>query len=66
MPKESFFNSGDSPETSAEYERLGLHIKWGDKEPKVTVGHVTMEWSGLNRMIRTLRKARDQTYGAPE
>lgn len=64
MPKESFYDS----KTRVEDDGLppDLVITWGNEQPSVEVNGVAYDRSGLNRMIATLRKARNQTYGQDE
>jgi len=72
MPKESFYNEEDlnafnmQEINAAELNDRGLHVNWGQQQPRVSVGNVDLEWPGINRLIKTLRKARDQRYGEPE
>jgi hypothetical protein len=64
MPRESFWNpakvEGDPPD---------LTVAWGWEKPgapEVMVNDMPMDRSGLNRLIGTLRRARNQVYGADE
>jgi hypothetical protein len=72
MPKESFYSqadvdaSRDGTLAGQELMSRGLHVSWGNEDQFVSVGNVEMGWAGINRLIKTLRKARDQRYGAPE
>jgi hypothetical protein len=60
MPKEKFY-----PETAVENDgsEPTLTIAWGDEFPTVKINGVEFDRSGINRLIRAARKARDQTYG---
>jgi hypothetical protein len=60
MPKEKFY-----PETAVEDDgsEPSLTIAWGADSPAVWINGVEFDRSGLNRLIRAARKARDQTYG---
>lgn len=62
MPKEKFYwtgqveNDGRGPD---------LTVAWGETPvPQVLVNDEPMDRSGLNRLIASLRRARDQVYGA--
>jgi hypothetical protein len=62
MPKEGFW----SP-TKLEGDPPDLTVSWGDTvSPQVFVNDMPMDRSGLNRLIGTLRRARNQVYGADE
>lgn len=61
MPKEGFYDEEHN-------ENPGLMVEWGNGDGKVLVhGDVTFrapEYRGaLNRLIRSLRRARNQTFG---
>ena len=59
MPKENFY-----PEDSVEGDEPGFTVTWGELQPGVIVSGAEFGRSGLNRLIRTLRTARDKTFGA--
>lgn len=66
MPKEKFYPAtaveGDGSEPT-------LTISWGhgpETAPGVFVNGVDFDRSALNRLIRVLRRARDNTFGADE
>jgi len=63
MPAEKFW-----PTTTAvpEDSEPTLNIAWGDKQPGVTINGVHFDRSGLNRLIRVIRNARDRTYERDE
>lgn len=70
MPAEKFY-----PSTAIEGEPSDhLEIRWGAENPGVhailevdgTGALITLDRSGINRLIRSLRRARDATYGADE
>jgi len=71
MPAEKFY-----PTSAIENEPSdNLEVAWHRDYPGVYLTLVTCEGgahavdldrSGLNRIIKTLRKARDQTYGSDE
>lgn len=70
MPKESFYDS-----TTTDAANPHLVVKWWgggpsaepiEQDEPVTINGVAYDRSGLNRLIRTLRKARDQAYGSDE
>jgi hypothetical protein len=64
MPKENFYDSS----TRIESDGLppDLVVAWGESQPKVTINGIGYDRSGLNRLIGSLRKARNQTYGVDE
>jgi hypothetical protein len=65
MPKEKFY--GGTPENTEEW----FTVTWGTdandwhKAPVMVAG-ISTDRSSLNRLIKTLRRARDATYGADE
>ena len=63
MPKETFW-----PATAVEGDssKPVLVINWGGDVPGVHLNGVHFDRSGINRLIRVARKARDQTYGHDE
>lgn len=70
MPAEKFY-----PPTAVEgQDGDHLAIAWGGRSPSVVIdlkvaglnGGFPLDRSGINRMIRALRRARDATYGADE
>jgi len=63
MPKENFW-----PETAIEGDKSEptLRVTWGDEHPGVCINGVQFDRSGLNRLIRTVRNARDKGYGRDE
>lgn len=62
MPAEKFYDS-----TTSDPEDAHLVVSWGEKpSPQVTINGVEYERSGLNRLIRSLTRARNQVYGADE
>lgn len=63
MPKESFY---DSARVEGDGLPPDLAVTWGDTQPEVKVNDIAYDRSGLNRLIATLRKARNQTYGSDE
>lgn len=63
MPKENFF---DSTRVEGDGNPPDLVVAWGTDDPKVTINTIVYDRSGLNRLISTLRKARDRTYGRDE
>lgn len=61
MPKEKFYFSGQVENDGREQD---LTIAWGQTPyPQVLVNGHPVDRSGLNRLIATLRRARDQVYG---
>jgi hypothetical protein len=66
MPKESFWNP-----TALEGDDPDLSVSWGETPvPQVVIdmrgGELKTDRSGLNRLIGSLRKARNQVYGPDE
>lgn len=65
MPAEKFYRHTATPNDEPD-----LVIAWGTGDeagpPQVLVNDVVYDRSALNRMIRALRRARDQVYGADE
>lgn len=63
MPAEKFWPAtaieGDNSEPT-------LTVAWGAEQPGVTLNGATSDRSGINRLIRVLRNARDRTYGRDE
>ena len=81
MPAEKFYNSavdvegdGTPPFLTVEWGRIesatpGFDVmssERGSVDPLVTLNGRTLDRSGLNRLIRALKKARDQVYGSDE
>jgi len=62
MPKETFWN----PEATTSDDPRQFDVRWGSDDLSVTVAAIPFDRSGLNRLIRSLRKARDHTYGVDE
>lgn len=71
MPAEKFY-----PSTAVEGEPPSelLTIRWGQENAGVAAllevdgvgGLIALDRSGINRLIKTLRRARDATFGADE
>jgi hypothetical protein len=62
MPKEKFY-AADTVVGGSEH----LAVAWGVNDvPQVLINGVQYDRSGLNRLIGTLRRARDQVYGSDE
>lgn len=78
-PETIVSDSTDGPRTERAYD-LAVEVSWGrDKDVHIsTVNYVAQEYSEqygwfvtlqrheINRLIKALRKARDQAYGADE
>jgi len=62
MPSEKFYRPTATPD-----DQPDLVIAWGTGNetgpPQVLVNDTTYDRAALNRMIRSLRRARDQAYG---
>lgn len=65
MPKETFWNSATAVENDEVSEPV-LTVTWGSEQPSVHLNGVEFDRSGINRLIHTLRRARDATHGADE
>lgn len=65
MPKETFWNSATAVENDGVSEPV-LTVTWGAEQPGVYLNGIEFDRSGSNRLIRTLRRARDATYGADD
>jgi hypothetical protein len=63
MPKETFWDSSTAVEGD-ESEPI-LTLTWGDQST-VRVNGVDFDRSAINRLVRSLRRARDATYGVDE
>jgi hypothetical protein len=63
MPKETFW-----PETAVEGDESepSLTVTWGSETPGVYLNGIYSDRSGVNRLIRVLRTARDKAYGRDE
>ncbi len=62
MPAEKFYYNG---QVENDGRAPDLTVSWGDSlPPQVLINGNPAERSGLNRLIKALRKARDQVYGA--
>lgn len=62
MPSEKFYLSGQG---EGDGRSPDITIAWGQTpEPAVLINNNPVDRSALNRMINTLRRARDQVYGA--
>lgn len=63
MPKEKFYFSdqaegdGRSPDVT---------VAWGERDTCIYINDLRVDRSAVNRLIRVLRKARDQVYGADD
>lgn len=65
MPKEAFYDSSKAFEVRVDAEPVFL-LTWGGESPAVLVNGVEFDRSAVNRLIRSLRRARDQTYGSDD
>lgn len=62
MPKESFYRP-----TAVDGDMPDLTVQWGTEAvPQVMINLIPYDRSGINRLIATLRRARNQTYGKDE
>lgn len=60
MPKETFWDSSTAVE--GDDSQPVLTVEWHGDEPGVTLNGVRFDRSGVNRLIRVMRRARNQTY----
>lgn len=68
MPVEKFYDPSVA-EHEAEDTGLKFVVRWGNYQPEgrsVELGPVALDRSGINRLIRVLRTARDKAYGRDE
>lgn len=65
MPKETFWDSATAVENDGVSEPV-LTVSWGGELPAVKLNGIESDRSGVNRLIRALRRARDATFGADE
>lgn len=64
MPSEKFYYSG---QVENDGQAPDLTVAWGETpEPGVLINGNRADRSGINRLIKALRKARDQVYGSDE
>lgn len=63
MPKETFWDSANAVKNDGVSEPV-LTVTWGSEQPVVNINGTPIDRSGVNRLIRALRRARDATYGA--
>ena len=64
MPKENFYYTG---QVEGDGRDPDLVVSWGVTDvPQVLFNGVPVDRSGINRLIVTLRRARNQVYGADE
>lgn len=64
MPKERFYFSGQVEDDGREPD---LIVAWGETPtPQVLINGHPVDRSGLNRLIRALRRARDGVFGADD
>ena len=62
MPSEKFYRQDSNPDSKPD-----LTVAWGDGlPPQVLINGNVYDRSGLNRLIRSLRRARNQVYGVDE
>lgn len=65
MPAEKFYRQTATPNDDPD-----LVVAWGVGDetapPLVLINGIVYDRSALNRLIRAVRKARDQAYGADE
>lgn len=80
MPKEFIESLGEPPNSVGDKDLAGVEVAWGrdtyvqiatvrpdGSEPSGKYGwYVDLDRDQINRLIRNLRKARDQAYGADE
>lgn len=59
MPKETIWH----PEACSSDDPRKIVVSWGAEHPGMFINDVPTDRSAVNRLIRVLRKARDQAYG---
>lgn len=64
MPKETFWDSSTAVE--GDNSEPVILLTWGGDQPAVLINGVEFDRSGTNRLIRSLKRARDATFGADE
>lgn len=68
MPTEKFYDPR-SVDGDPLMEDSSFVVRWGPEQPAgypVDVANISMDRAGINRLIRTLRRARDFAFGADE
>lgn len=64
MPREDFYYSN---QVEGDGQKADLIVAWGVTDsPQVLINGMRTDRSGLNRLIATLRKARNQVFGPDE
>lgn len=63
MPKETFW---DPNRATSDGDIADLTVTWHGDNPGVFINGAELDRSGTNRLIRTLRRARDATFGSDE
>lgn len=64
MPKEDFYFGN---QVEGDGQEPDLVVAWGVTDfPQVLINGMRPDRSGINRLIATLRKARNQVYGVDE
>ncbi|UXZ57075.1 hypothetical protein [Curtobacterium sp. Arg-1] len=67
MPKETFYGpTGTEPALTITWWGGGVNSEFIEQDEPVLINGVSYDRSGLNRLIRTFRRARDQAYGSDE
>ena len=63
MPKEKFYNDEDQYPHAEDSDHPDLTIQWGEEVPLIKGQFYFTDRSAINRMIKTLRRVRNQRFG---
>lgn len=64
MPKEEFYIGS---QVAGDGQKPDIVVSWGTTEyPQVLINGMRSDRAGINRLIATLRKARNQVFGPDE
>ena len=64
MPKEKFYESEyEHPKVQGDDNEPDLTVQWGDEPPYIKGAMTLNSRSAINRLIRSLRRARNQQFG---
>lgn len=70
MPADKFYPSAAIEGQPSDHLEIAWHRDYPGVHATLVIGKsasgIDLDRSGINRMIRTLRRARDATYGADE
>ncbi|GAA6122589.1 hypothetical protein BPY_06970 [Bifidobacterium psychraerophilum] len=64
MPKEKFYEyEREHPKVEGDGSEPDLTVQWGDEPPYIQGAMALNSRSAINRLIRSLRRARNQQFG---